>query len=593
MAAMMRRLALFVVGAVLLPLTSTTPGAEPAHAGGLVVKEIDITEPGPLGPVTVIGDSVLVGASYAPSLPVRLAALGWGPIKFRASGGGSTGFHLDDRHEASLRNWVRWWRERGWDAPTVIVNLGANDAGICSGNTAKCAAAIRHLLDQIGPGPTVVWGKITHLYAGHANAWNAALDQAAAERSNLVLWDWPAAQVAHGIALSGDRIHLGGTAPYVKRSAVMAQEITDLVAVARRTGGPVTAAPASSVTPSTYQPASPQRLLDTRLDVGLRGQPVDAGRQVRIALGGKVPANTTAVAVGITATGTSADGYVTVWPCAGRAPDVSMLNTRAGFDRAAQAVVAATTVLCVRSSTATHLLVDLQGSFTADTTGSRLRPIIPRRVVDTRAGGRAKQVAFTAPSGATAVAITVTATGVASPGFLSAHPCSSRGGATSLANVTAGDTVAGTAFVPTGSDGRVCVTSTADTDLIVDLTGSFHRGSSGLRFVPVTPARLLDTRVGTGGWQGRHGRNQSLDVVAAPTGAQAVTGTLTQITPATDGHVSATPCQQPGDTSSVNTARGGVMAVSITVGVSSQRRLCVTASTPGYTAFDLTGYWRR
>lgn len=592
MTGMIRRLALFVMCALSLPMTLSTTGVAPVQAGGLVVKEIDIAEAGPLGPVTVIGDSVLVGAAYEPSLPVRLAALGWGPIKFRASGGGSTGFHLDDRHEASLRNWVRWWRERGWDAPTVIVNLGANDAGICSGDTARCAAAIRHLLDQIGPGPTVVWGKITHLYAGHARAWNAALDQVAAERSNLLLWDWPAAQVAHGIALSGDRIHLGGTAPYRKRSVVMAQEITDLVAVARPVAA-TASAPVSRLAPSTYTPAAPRRLLDTRLDPGLKGQPVAAGRQVRIALAGRVPANTTAVAVGITATSTDSDGYVTVWPCAETRPEVSMLNTRAGHDRAAQAVVPATNVLCVHSSTASHLLVDLQGWFTSDTTGSRLRPVTPRRVIDTRATGRSGRVSFEAPRGATAVAITVTATGAVSQGFLSAHSCTGPSGATSVVNVTPGETVAGTAFVPTGTDGQVCVTASTDTDIVVDLSGSFHRGGTGLRFVPVPPTRVLDTRVGLGGWRGLHGRNQSLDVVVVPNGGQAVTGTLTQINPATTGHLSAAPCHQRSDTSSVNTARGGVMAASVTVGVSTSRRLCLTASTPGYTTFDLTGYWRR
>lgn len=591
MAAMLRRLAVFISCAlVAVPAVVATAG--PAGAGGLVVREIQIDQPGPLGAVTVIGDSVLVGASYSPSLPVRLADLGWGPIRFRASGGGSTGHHLDRRHEASLTNWIRWWRDGGWDAPTVMVNLGANDAGLCSGNVNRCAAAIRYLLDEIGPDRTVVWGKVTHLYASHANAWNTALEQVAAERTNLRLWDWPAAQQAHGIALSGDRIHLGGTAPYVKRSAVMAQEITDLVAVARPVAA-VSTPPTSTATPATYEPVTPQRLLDTRRDPGLRGRPVAAGRQLRIALSGKVPTGTTAVAVGITATGTTADGYVTVWPCADDAPDASMVNTQAGRDRAAQAVVAASNVLCIRSSTATHLLVDLQGAFTTAGTGGRLRAVAPRRVVDTRGTGRTREVAFSAPSGATAVAVTVTVTDPTGSGYVSTHACGADPGNTSVVNMTSGETVAGTAYVPTGRDGRVCVTASTDTHLVVDLTGSFHRGNTGLRFVPVPPTRLLDTRRGTGGWQGLHGRSQTVDVIAAPTGAQAVTGTLTQIGPATDGHLSATPCLQRSDTSSVNTRRGGVMAAAVTVQVSSQRRLCITASTPGYTAFDLTGYWRR
>lgn len=591
MAAMTRRAPLLF--ASLLVAVGLTVGmaatASPVSAGGLVVEQIEITEAGPLGPVTVIGDSVLVGASYTPSLPVRLAELGWGPIRFRASGGGSTGFHLDDRHEASLRNWVRWWRERGWDAPTVIVNLGANDAGICSGNTARCAAAIRHLMDQIGPEPTVVWGKITHLYAGHANAWNTALAQVAAQRTNLVLWDWPAAQTAHGIALSGDRIHLAGRAPYQRRSVVMAHEITDLVAVARPQSGMQVSLPRGTAAPSTYVAVTPQRLLDTRTGMW----PVPAGRRVRIPLSGSVPPGTTAVAVGVTATATQGDGYVTVWSCDGAAPDSSVLNTTTGRDRSAQAVVAAQSTLCVRSSTPTHVLVDLQGAFTTGTSGARLRPSTPRRVVDTRSTGRAAQVSFPSPTGATAVAVTITATNTRSAGFVSAFPCGGTSGGTSVVNAVAGDTVAGSAYVPVGRNGRVCVTTSGDADLLVDLTGSFHQGTTGLRFVPTTPTRLLDTRLGTGGWRGFHGRNQTLDVVAAPVGAQAVTGTLTQINPSTTGFVTAAPCSTSPDTSNVNTARGGVMAVSVTVALSPQRRLCVTASTPGHTVFDLTGWWRR
>jgi hypothetical protein len=41
--------------------------------------------------VTVIGDSVLVGASYEPSLPTLLAQQGWGPVRFRAGLGYTAG----------------------------------------------------------------------------------------------------------------------------------------------------------------------------------------------------------------------------------------------------------------------------------------------------------------------------------------------------------------------------------------------------------------------------------------------------------------------------------------------------------------------
>ena len=588
MAAMTPRRALLIIGATLAGLVAMA-SPTPSAAGGVVVRQIDIGTPGPLGPVTVIGDSVLVGASYEPSLPVRLADLGWGPIRFRASGGGSTGYHLDERHEASLANWVRWWRAWGWDAPTVMVNLGANDAGFCRASVPRCAATIRHLMDQLGPRPTVVWGKITHLDQRLANAWNAALDLVAGERPNLVLWDWPATQARGRIPLSADRIHLPNHAAYRQRSQVMATELTDLVAGAQPHDVPVVVMPAGAATPSTYTTLTPRRLLDTRRT----GRWLVAGQRAQIALRGHVPRGTTAVAVGVTTTTSAGEGHVTVWSCDGGAPESSMVNPTPGRDRSSQAVVAATTRLCVQSSTATHVLVDLQGAFTTGDAGSRLRPLTPQRVVDTRASGRTGQVSFVAPRGADAVALTITVTNAGTPGFVSAFGCGTPVGDTSVVNVSVNETVANSAYVPVGRDGRVCVTSTADADVLVDLTASFHPGAHGLRFVPVSPTRLLDTRTGVGGWRGRQYPRQVLEVTAAPRGARAVTGTLTHIAPANDGFLAASACPGSVETSAVNTPRGSVMAGSLTTAVSSTGRLCVMASTLGHTAFDMTGWWQR
>ncbi|MEZ5252187.1 MAG: hypothetical protein R2713_24145 [Ilumatobacteraceae bacterium] len=66
------------------------------------------------------------------------------------------------------------------------------------------------MLDELGPDVRVWWSKITRLYTLQAEAgtYNGALDQIAAERSNLVVWDWPAAQAASGIAVSWGAIHL-------------------------------------------------------------------------------------------------------------------------------------------------------------------------------------------------------------------------------------------------------------------------------------------------------------------------------------------------------------------------------------------------
>lgn len=580
---------------VVLAAVSAPTGPSPAAASGIVVTTEQIDEPGPLGSVSIIGDSVLIGASWEPSVSTRLAELGWGPIRFRASGGGSTGFHLDDAHPASLRNWIRWWREDGWDASTVIVNLGANDAGICSGNATRCRQAIEHLLGLIGPDRTVVWNRITHLYQSHQQAWNDALDAAAADHPHLVLWDWPAAQVAHGIRLSGDRIHLADRAANQKRSEVMATEITELLTGAR----PVEATPVtwpettSGPTAARLVTVDPVRLLDSRHGTSR----VEAERIVSVELGETVPENTTAVALGVTATEASGPGHVTVWPCGARAPDTSVLNVTEGRDRAAQAVVAVGVTqgrssICVRASTATHLLVDLQGAFVPGSGGAGLVPATPRRILDTRATGRVTTAQVDAPRGARAVAITVTVVGAREAGYLSATPCENDP-TTSILNHGPGETVAGAAYVPVGPSGTICVTTSTSADVLVDLTGSFHAGPDGLGLITSLPRRVLDTRTGLGGWRGVQGRDQTVEVLAGPPGVEAVTGTITLVGPATEGFATAAACGTSTDTSSVNGKRGSVLAAGVTLGVNAQGRLCVRTSTPSHTLVDVTGWWVR
>jgi hypothetical protein len=135
----------------------------------------------------------------------------------------------------------------------------------------------------------------------------------------------------------------------------------------------------------------------------------------------------------------------------------------------------------------------------------------------------------------------------------------------------------------------VCVFSNTPTDVIVDLTGSFSP-TGALRFVPGVPGRMLDTRDGTGGWTGRLGQGQIIELPAAPDGAEAVSGTLTMVDPALDAHLTAFPCAATlPPTASLNAGRAGVVANSVTVGISPQ--LCVQAAVNTHVVFDTTGWW--
>src|SRR5690606_1623813 len=92
-----------VLGAAALA-TSPLPGtASPASAAGCssrvpgppgndLARQIFVDAPGRRGPITVLGDSVLMGSgSHGVSLPAMLAEQGWGPIRFRSGLGYNTG----------------------------------------------------------------------------------------------------------------------------------------------------------------------------------------------------------------------------------------------------------------------------------------------------------------------------------------------------------------------------------------------------------------------------------------------------------------------------------------------------------------------
>lgn len=224
----MRLIAAVLIVSCLSPAAMVvSPSARTASAAACgVPAELNVAAAGPLGGISVLGDSVLMGAAFAPSLPTLLAATGWGPVKFQGACGMTAGNYQPAGSQFSAANYIGRWRAAGWDAPTVAVNLGNNDVGFCGDRgVAECATTIRYLLDAIGPGHTVWWSKITRPFDA-AVPYNQALDLVATERSNLRVWDWPAAQQANAVALGPDYIHLRDTPAYQRRSELMSADIT-------------------------------------------------------------------------------------------------------------------------------------------------------------------------------------------------------------------------------------------------------------------------------------------------------------------------------------------------------------------------------
>ncbi len=108
----------------------------------------------------------------------------------------------------------------------------------------------------------------------------------------------------------------------------------------------------------TYLPATPQRLADTRTS-----HVVASGDEIAF----DVPspgATAGAVSVNVTATGQESDGFTTAFSCGTAVPEVSTLNQQVGEANANGAIVPIATAPstgCVFTSTATNLIVDLNG----------------------------------------------------------------------------------------------------------------------------------------------------------------------------------------------------------------------------------------
>jgi hypothetical protein len=149
--------------------------------------------------------------------------------------------------------------------------------------------------------------------------------------------------------------------------------------------------------------------------------------------------------------------------------------------------------VCIFSSTTTHVVVDVGGSFDA---ASFLALPAPKRIVDSRipngdtddeqqerfgalqagttraipVGGR---VGLTA--GAENVVLSVAAVNPASGGYFTLYPCDRPRPTASSMNFTKGVTIANTVITKLGAGaqlGKVCIFTSSRTDLVVDVTGT-------------------------------------------------------------------------------------------------------------------------
>jgi hypothetical protein len=350
---------------------------------------------------------------------------------------------------------------------------------------------------------------------------------------------------------------------------------------------------------SAFTPITPARFVDTRSGLGAVGR-VAAGRQVvvQVADGVRVPADATAAVVNVAAVNPAAAGFVTVYPCSDRVPDTSTLNFVAGQTVANTTIAALSPAgqLCAWTYAETDILVDITG-WLSPRGASRLTPIGPTRVVDTRSGVGGVRLAAgqtlavdldgAIPAGSNAVAVNVTAVNATVPGFLTVFPCSGAIPNTSTVNFVGNEARPNNTIVGL-SGGRICVFSDAATDVLVDLLGSF--ASDGLAYQPTPPIRVLDTR--------RTGTLVAGDVAAYSVGAtglgsQVPGAAYVNVTAANHvvpGYVTTYDCVTRRDTSTLNQKVGQASANGAIVPLSALQS-CGWTYGGGDLIVDLNGWW--
>ncbi len=198
--------------------------------------------------------------------------------------------------------------------------------------------------------------------------------------------------------------------------------------------------------------------------------------------------------------------------------------------------------------------------------------------------------------------LTLTVTGPAAGGYITAYADGTDRPATSNLNFRAGQTIAVQVYAPVGSDGSVALYngSAGSTQLIADVAGYFAAAPSrpGGAFVSTTPTRVLDTRASLGGVTptGR-GTVKLAALGAGPVPASGVSAVAINVTTASAsaaGYLSAYAdgtARPP--TSNVNFGKGSSIANLAIVPVGTDGKIALYNGSAGRTPLvgDVVGYF--
>jgi hypothetical protein len=356
--------------------------------------------------------------------------------------------------------------------------------------------------------------------------------------------------------------------------------------------------------PSRYHPIAAVRVLDTRKAIGLSGK-LTAGvpRTFQITGLHGIPAGATAITANATVVNSGAASSIYLGPAPIAKPTTYTLSFNKGqvANRGVTVALSPTGALSVTyraSSGTTDLVLDVTGYFSPAAGGDTYHALTPARVLDTRKGiglsGKLKANTprtFTVwghggvPSSAKAVTGNVTVVNSTTAWAVYMGPAPVAKPAASTINFTAGQIAGNSLTVALSSTGTLSATfmgsSGATTDLVFDVTGYYAADASGLRYVPLPSASLLDTRIGTG-LTGKFSASTPRTFAVrghagVPTSAAGITGVVSVVNQTAPYALGVGPvaAAKP-TTSALNFLKGDVCSNGLTVALSSTGTLSLT-----------------
>jgi hypothetical protein len=228
-----------------------------------------------------------------------------------------------------------------------------------------------------------------------------------------------------------------------------------------------------------------------------------------------------------------------------------------------------------------------------NTTGATLYAQLLRSEVDglTRQRGGTTLVVPVAgghgvPAGAPAVVLNVTVADPKYAGYATVYPCGEPTPTASTVNYTWAQTVSNHVLAKPGAGGGVCVFTSADAHLIVDLAGWFPPGDGEL--TTISPRRLSDTRASA--QRLAPGGQLRIPATGVPAGAS-VALNVTAVDPAGPGYLSVYPCGSPSTGSNVNYDGGQTVANLATTPLGPDGSVCVTSFAAADVVVDLMGWF--